>query len=345
MDRNKIIYELNKLRVQGSLMAKWTPRKGKTSARIRNFMRMTAKQFRKMLVENTQVVETQMCEKKWDEITYSHVPSVAMTRYTKAFARHDNDRFVQFLNRVREGGVNPETGKVEKINTGAVYPYNVLAIDDPLTQDTMWQKLEDFVPQGLSFMPIIDTSGSMGTTVSGSTTAMDVAVSLGIYLAERNKGAFKDLWINFSTQPSIQKLRGATIGERVRNLDYRNWCGSTNLEAAMKLIVNTAINNNVAKEDMPQFLLVLSDMEFNSWGNAAPGEQIKKLFSDSGYDAPNIIWWNIDSRNGSTPVRSNERGMALVSGFSPTIVQSLLGGNVTPLNIMLETIMKDRYSF
>ena len=125
-----------------------------------------------MLVENTQVVETQMCEKKWDEITYSHVPSVATTRYTKAFARHDNDRFVQFLNRVREGGVNPETGKVEKINTGAVYPYNVLAIDDPLTQDTMCQKLEDFVPQGISFLPIIDTSGSMETTVSGSTTGI-----------------------------------------------------------------------------------------------------------------------------------------------------------------------------
>lgn len=346
---SRLQYELEN---GNGLVAKWLPRKGLVAARLRKWMKLDAKSFRKLLVANTNVVETTMCEKAWDKVNYSHVPSVAMSRYMRAFSRNDETRFVEYLNRVKTGAVNPETGKVEKINTGAVYPYDVIRSQDVAGRDVMWDNLPDFVPEGMSFLPIIDTSGSMltpakaGDYSSNALTCMEVATSLGIYLAERNKGAFKDLWINFSTTPRFNRLKGTTITEKLQNLDYRNWCMSTNLEAAMKLIVDTAVANKVPQEDLPDFLLVLSDMEFNSWGNKKdPGGKTKALFEKHGYKAPNIVWWNIQSRNGSTPVRAGDAGMALVSGFSPSIMQNLLSGEATPQGVMLQTIMKDRYTF
>lgn len=341
-----------------ALMAKWIPRKGKYNVMIRNHSGLSAKDFRKWIVGLTKVVETQMCDKQWDNINYSHVPSVAMARYSKAFARNDANRFDAYINRVKNKEVNPETGKVEKINTAALYPYDIVKNFDvgykygnPSPPEnlealqTQWDNLPDFVPRNLSFLPIIDTSSSMGSP-AGSVTCLTVATSLGLYLAERNKGAFKDLWLNFSTAPSFHRIEGRNIWEKISNLDYDNWSGSTNLEAAMKLIVNTAVMNNVPSEDLPQYLLVLSDMEFNSWGNNPVSRNIRTLFEDNGYQMPNVIWWNIQSRSDSNiPVRANEHGMALVSGFSPAIVGNLLEGKITPIEIMMNTIMKDRYSY
>lgn len=347
---NRIQYELEN---GNGLVAKWLPRKGLIAARVRKWMKLDAKAFRKLLVANTKVVETAMCEKNWDSINYSHVPSVAMARYMKAFSRNDGDRFGQYLNRVKTGEVNPETGKVEKINTGAVYPYDVIRSKDEKGRDVMWDKLPDYVPEGISFMPIVDTSGSMDAAANSGSwsyggdhlSCYDVALSLGIYLAERNKGAFKDLWIDFSTTSKFNVLKGEGITEKVKNARKSRIVGSTNLEAAMKLVLNTAVKNKVHQEDLPKFLLVLSDMEFNPYSDQAPGEQIKKDFAAAGYEAPTIVWWNIQSRNGSTPVRANEEGMALVSGFSASIMQNLLSGEATPVGVMMQTILKDRYNF
>lgn len=329
---------------QNGLVAKWIPRKGLINARIRNFMNLSARQFRKLLVSLTTVVETKMCAKQWDQINYSHVPSVAMSRYQKAFTRNDQDNFSAYLNRVKTGVKNPNTGKEEKINTGAVYPYDVTKIAYTEAGQVMWDNLPDYVGN-VSFLPIIDTSGSMESIITGNLSCLDVATSLGVYLAQHNKSAFNDLWLNFSTNPQFQKLKGNNIGEILNNLDRVNWSGSTNLEAAMRLIVNTARQSRVAPEDMPDFLLVLSDMEFNEWGSKSPGDEIKQLFENYGYKMPNIIWWNIQSRNNIVPVRANEQGMALVSGFSPTIMTNILGGEITPLKMMLDTIMKDRYNW
>lgn len=351
---------INELKIgNAALMAKWIPRKGPINSMIRNEMGLSAKEFRKLIVRLTNVVETKMCAKQWGEINYSHVPSVAMSRYRKAFGRNDQTRFGEYIERVKSRAANPQTGKIEKINAGALYPYDVIKGKltysysscshdlqlDP-TEEALWNSLPDFVPENISFLPVIDTSSSMLASVGNSgTNCMEVAVSLGIYLAERNKGPFKDLWLNFSTTPKFNKLKGESIAEKISNLDYRNWQGSTDLEAAFKLIIKTAVDNQVPASDMPNYLLVLSDMEFNQWGNKAPGKQVRELFEQHGYKAPNIVWWNIQSRNGSTPVRSNEYGMALVSGLSPSIVSNLLQGDITPFSIMMNTIMKDRYSY
>lgn len=337
----------SQLKDGNALVAKWLPRQGQIAARIRGFLRLSAKDYRKMLVRLTTVVETQMCNNDWDQINYSHVPSVAMKNYNKAFKRHDEQRFSNYIDSVRTGKVNNDTGKIEKINTGAVYPYQVIKIDDSVVADTMWNNLPDFVPENISFLPVIDTSGSMNSPAggSGNVTCRDVAVSLGVYLAERNKSAFKDLYLNFAGNPKFQRVSGSDIHQKIKNLNYHDWDMSTNLESAMRLIVDTAVSNNVPVEDMPNYLLVLSDMEFNSWGNVGPGEATRALFESNGYKMPNIVWWNIQSRNNVVPVRSNDKGMALVSGFSPTIVENLLSGEISPFKIMINTIMKERYNF
>lgn len=337
--------------VEGNgLAAKWAPRKGILAARLARYMRLTPKAYRNLIVTHSNTVETQMCAKKFDEINYSHVPSLAMSKYMKAFSKNDETRFVEFINRVRTGAVNPETGKVEKINTSVLYPYDVIkSINrDPLVADTQWNNLPDFVPEGLNFLPLIDTSGSMFMSpLAGGLQAGDIAISIGMYLAERNKTAFKNLFLTFESNPRFVQVPLGDIATKFHQVKRAPWQGSTDLDKAMSLIVDTAVANKVPQEEMPNFLLVLSDMEFNGGygGGSSVAERTKKKFTDAGYKVPNIVWWNIESRGGVVPVRAGDGGMALVSGFSPSIVSALLGGEVTPVSIMLNKINDARYDF
>ena len=150
--------------------------------------------------------------------------------------------------------------------------------------------------------------------------------------------------------------------DRFRQMQRADWGMSTNLEKAYKLILDQAVKHNLSQEEMPTQILVLSDMEFDQatnqreeilgWGeqdkntwNPTAQEMVEKMFTNAGYTVPNIIYWNIQSRNGNVPVRFNKSGTALISGFSPSIMTSLLSGaEMTPVSIMMETIGKKRYS-
>lgn len=101
-----------------ALACKWAPRKGVLANELRKMLGWDPKSYRKWLVRHTQVVETAMCAKNWDQINYSHVPSVASARYAKAFGRHDPVRYTEFKAAALKGNVN--------INSGALYPYDVL---------------------------------------------------------------------------------------------------------------------------------------------------------------------------------------------------------------------------
>ena len=327
------------------LLAKWIPRKGPINAKIRKHLKINEATLRRILVELTNVVETQMCAKDWESIKFSNVPSVAMARYTKAFYKHQPERFGSYISSVTNGTVNKDTGKIETINTGAIYPYDVckksLSAD---AAQALWQNLPNYIPEGSNFIPLIDTSGSMGMAQLGSSlSALDVAVSLGIYMAERNTSVFKDHWINFSTNPQFYTLKGNTIREKIDNLDYRNWHGSTNLEKAFRLILDTAIKNNVPQDEMPKTLVILSDMEFNSFQGGQVDTAIEDLFQNAGYKRPDIVWWNIAQRSAKSPVRAHSKGMSLVSGFSPSVAETVLGNSTTPYEMMLKVIMKEKY--
>lgn len=339
---------------ENGLCAKWMPRKGAAAVKLRNFMGMTPKEYRKSLVGLTNVVETKMCAKEWDTIEFGKLPSVASARYQKAFGKNAYESYSAYIQSLVKGEA--------KINAGAVYPYDItksLYRGNSTVANEQWKALPNYM-EGANDMilPVVDVSGSMSTPAGGSktVTCMDVAISLGLYISERNEGPFKDAFITFSDNPQLQVLSGS-LKDRYTQMSRSDWGMSTNLEATFKLILDQATRHNLSQDEMPNKILILSDMEFNSatrasgWGNTGSTwnptaqQMIERMYDAAGYTMPQIVYWNIQSRNGGVPVAFDKAGTALVSGFSPAIMTSLLGGDIqSPQQIMDKTIMSDRYT-
>ena len=207
---------------------------------------------------------------------------------------------------------------------------------------------------------MVDVSGSMNTPAGGNpnVTCMDVAVSLGLYISEKNVGPFKDAFLTFSGKPELQILTGS-LKDRFQQLSRSEWAMNTNLEAAFKQVLDQAVKHNVSQDQMPDKILILSDMEFDEatstrsyWGrndntaewNPTAQQMIEKMYNDAGYRMPKIVYWNIQSRNNQAPVRFDKQGTALISGFSPAIMTSVIAAEeFTPVSIMDQTIMSERY--
>ncbi len=333
------------LKEGNGLCAKWMPRKGKEAIILRNGMGLTPKRYRKLLVGLTNVVETKMCSNKWNEIEYGKVPSLATARYSKAFTRHDPDRYEEYIENLSTGD--------EKINVGAIYPYDVVKtafFGNSNLANEQWKKLPDYVPQGKSFLPVCDVSGSMMCSIGNNKnlTPLLICISLGIYLAERNKGIFKDKFITFSTDPEMIQLEGDNLTYRARYLENSNWGGSTNLEKTFELILRIAKKYNLVQEDLPEVLLIMSDMQFDCAvheTNDNAFEMIHRMYKESGFVPPQLVFWNLADRGGNIPITFDTNGVALVSGFSPQIMTNLLGGELNPVKIMEKTVCINRYDF
>ena len=339
------------LEAGNGLCAKWMPRKGPQAAELREAFGWSPKFYRKRLVELTKVVEQQMCAKEFDKINFSHVPSLAMSRYSKAFGRNAPDAFTAYKEALKKG--DP---KVAKVNAGAVYPYDIVKNvrhGDSALADEQWKALPNYIGDAM-VLPLVDVSGSMsGAPVGGSSrkgvslTCMDVAVSLGLYCADKNTGPFKDLFLTFSTSPKFEHVKG-TLSQKVRQMERSHWDMSTNLHGAFTEILRVATTNRVAPEDMPQVLLIMSDMQFNQCArfDDSAMQMIRRKYEDAGYNVPAIVFWNLNAAD-NVPVRFDEKGVALVSGFSPTIMKSVLSADLdgmTPESIMVKTVSSDRYA-
>jgi hypothetical protein len=337
------------LRNGNGLAAKWMPRKGNVAKELRHYMNESPKGYRKLLVELTKVVEQQMCARQWTEIQYDHVPSVAAARYQKAFGRHDPEGYTAYKEKLARGAA--------AINAGAIYPYDVIksvGTGDPQVALAQWEALPNYL--GADFvLPMVDVSGSMTSPVGGSKnlTCLDVAVSLGLYLADKQRGAFRDAFLTFSAQSKIQFLKGDLL-QKLDQLKRSDWGMNTSLESAFNEILRVAKSGSVPAEQMPRYLLILSDMEWDaatrSYGgrhNPTGYEMARAQFAAAGYELPKIVFWNLNARAGGSnvPVRFDEAGTALVSGFSPSIMKSILGArSFTPADIMLETVNAERYA-
>lgn len=325
-----------------ALCAKWMPRENKKFGNIAKMLmkrfELTPRQYRKLLSYNTKVIETLMCSNKWSLIDYNKVPSQAMSKLKRAFSRHDKERFSEWLNELSKPD---STDKVAKINAGAIYPHEIIQRhlgSNVELMEAQWKALKDFVTNDRKFLPVCDVSGSMRGE------PLDVCVSLGIYLSERNKSIFKNGFITFSGRPTLQILSG-TLYERIHQLKTAHWEMNTDLEAVFKLILNKAVESNVSQEDMPDDIIILSDMQFDacirSPGDSAL-EMIRRMYREAGYRLPNVIFWNLRTSSG-VPVKFNEKGVALVSGFSPSIMKSVFGKSVDPMEILKNTLLSERY--
>ena len=334
------------------LCAKWMPRKGPKANIIRRYLKMSPKRYRKLLVGLTDVVETKMCAKDWGSIDYSKLPSLASSRYQKTFMKNDESRYEEYKQALVDGAT--------KVNATAVYPYDVIKSikhgGEKVVAQAQWDSLPNYMEDiNERVLPVVDVSGSMYTPAgnNGNVTCIDVSTSLGMYISERNEGVFKNAFITFSMRPQLQLLKGS-LSNRLNQLERADWGMNTDLKATFELILDQAVKHNVPLSEMPTKVLVLSDMEFDEaigsrmydvsdW-NPTAQEMIKGMYEEAGYEMPGIVYWNIQSRQDNVPTRFDEMGTALVSGFSPSIMKSILScEELTPYKMMMETVGSDRY--
>lgn len=322
------------------LCAKWMPRKGPIALALRNYLGLTPKQYRKLLVNLTNVVETKMCAKDWNNINFSHVPSVAAARYQRAFGRNAPDAYAVYKQALINGTAT--------VNAGAVYPHDVIktiTAGDQTVARAQWEALPNYMGES-AVLPMVDVSGSMNCSVGGnpSLTCMDVAVALGLYCADKNRGAFKDLFLTFTSTSKLEVLRGDIVS-KCSQLRKADWGMSTNLHSAFEAVLNVAVSQHVPQEDMPKYILILSDMQFNRCvkHDDSAMQMIARKYQNAGYTVPNIVFWNLHDY-GTVPVSAHTSGAALVSGFSPSIMKSILAAKeFTPRSVMLDTINQPRY--
>lgn len=339
------------LHAGNGLCAKWMPRKGDVAVALRKFLGFSPKEYRKTLVNLSKTVETSMCAGDWSGIEYGKVPSIAAARYQAAFSKHDETGYAGYRDALVKGEA--------KINAGAIFPHDIIhsmAKGDKDIANAQWNALPDYLEGSEErILPVVDTSGSMGRFGSGvASSPIHVAIALGLYISQRNEGTFKDQFITFSDTPTMQKVTG-TLAQRVNQMSKADWSMNTNFMQTFRVILEAGRRDGLTQEQMPTKVLVLSDMEFDratdnrSWGD--PVEQtnfevLDELYQRAGYKRPQVIFWNLNGRDGNCPISAGEAGTALVSGFSPSIMTSLLGGeDFSPRGIMLKTICKDRYSF
>jgi hypothetical protein len=341
-----------------SLLAKWMPSINTSSAKtvalanlFRSHFSWGQKQYRKTLAtlrSYSNVVETFLCENKWNEINYSAIPSQASLKYSKAFRKHDTTRYDAFVADVKSGKA--------KINASVLFPYEIVEkvhadySNTNQTLDVLWDSLPNYLgDSNRNILCVCDVSASMNGR------PMQVSISLGIYTAERNNGPFKDYFITYSGEPKLQKVVGNNIREKVANLQ-KHVAYNTNLQAVFDMLLTHARANDVKQSDMPAQVMVISDMEFDhpqhhggnymgQGGTATNFEVIKDKYAKAGYEVPQLVFWNVRSAQNNVPSSANEKGVLLVSGSSPSVFKTLLSGKqYTPVDQMLETLNQDIYN-
>ena len=339
------VFEYMKANIDNGLLCKWMPRKNQYDGfgkKFRKFLKMNAEDFRKMIVKNSKTVEQLMCQKEFGAINYSQVPSVAMNKYRTAFYRNDESRFKMFI---EEAIKKVETTGEKIIKAEAIFPYDIYkkfrTEGASRAIDAQWMSLPNYM-EGTNekILPMCDLSGSM------TGLPMDISISLGVYLSERNTGLFKDAWVSFSGSPVMNYLQGSAC-DRFKAMERGHVGYNTDLDKAFDLILNTAVRSNVPAEDMPSMLLIISDMEFDNSCisfNYTAFDMIQHKYRTAGYEMPKIVFWNVNGRAGNVPVNAKTKNVALVSGASPAIMKSILSGrDFTPRGIMLNTIMTEVY--
>lgn len=345
-----------------SLLAKWMPSANTSSKKtkrlahiIMDHINFTDRQYRQMLSEfraYLNVVEVKMSAKQWNKIDYAAVPSRANLIYNNAFLRNDEERRREYLDKLEKS----ET----KINAGVLFPHDVvnkyvtggwrIASSDDSTIEQLWKALPDYVGGAGNTICVADGSGSMCSRIGNTNiTALTVANALAIYFAERSSGQFKDTYITFSRRPQIVDFSNAkSLREKLEIALKHDECANTNIEATFDLILMTAIRNKMTQDDMPQNVLVLSDMEFDQMTSGRTDkrlfEELAERYAAHGYKLPRLVFWNIMSRTGTIPVKENEAGVALVSGFSPAIVKMVLSNSTDPFECLLEQLNSERYA-
>lgn len=344
-----------------SLCAKYSPSEGgafdkahNAASKISRAIGISVRDYRKIylspLRSQLNIIERDMCARGWNEITYEKVPSIAGSRYKKAFNRHDEQRYTEYLKSVQRGE--------KKMNTGVLMPYQIVApylkntkrveVKDE-TCEAQWMSFLDDrrskCSSGVNILPLIDVSGSMFDRKEPQ--AVQVAVSLGMVFSLLNSTKqYKGKFITFDDHPKLLSIQGDSLMDQVNFIKGTKWGGNTDFQAALDLILSVGTTFNVSADDMPQILLILSDMQFNEAdGGKTNWSELESKYASAGYKRPTIIFWNLNGNSVDYPVPdSHVPNCALLSGFNDAIMYSILDGTIpNPVDVVHDALDKERY--
>ena len=337
-----------------SLLAKWIKTADASSATTRKLGILTAQklgysvyEFKRLvraMRKKIGIVEALMSAGRWDEICYSAVPSRAMMIYRNAFMKHDADRYNAFIQKAASGE--------ETIHSATLFPYDIvekvmemswrgIQVREDDVLEAQWRQLPNYVEPGTNALVIADTSGSMYGR------PMATSVGLAVYFAERNSGPYHNMFMSFSGTSRIQVLKGETLAQKISSMDMKDWANNTNLSAAFQHVLEIAVKNHVAAEDMPKSLIVISDMEIDYCGDKdwTFYEKMAQRFRRYGYQIPNIIFWNVASRHDVFHADKSRVGVQLVSGQSTAVFRQVMQCvRLNPVEAMEKIINSERYA-
>ena len=378
--KNQINEDYNNMKANKpiSLCAKWLPSKTSSKTTNKRFHRLvkllniSEKLYRQTLSElraYSNVVEVKMCANKWDEIDYNKVPSKANLLYKNAFLRHDETRRTSWLEKLKQVIFKKRsTDEDVKINAKVAFPHEIVAnyrggcyhgwwtdgiIEEDTTLECMWATLMETLPEDMGkTLCVVDGSGSMYQNIPNSKgQIVDISHALGIACAEKLKGEFHNKFITFGAKPKLIELpNGASLKDRLNITQREDDCTNTNIERTFKLILDTAKNNNMKPEDMPERILMVSDMNFDIMVYGNPDKalftNLQQQFNEAGYQLPQLVFWNVNVNMGKgvIPCIQNEAGVILMSGFSSNIFSMICNNETDPWNALKTILDTERYA-
>jgi hypothetical protein len=350
-----VLREIAKNITTDNLLCKWLPRKGEVASVIRAYLKLTPKDYRQLIVSNTKVVEQLMSLNKWDEIEFSKIPGQALANYMTAFNRNASVKFHDWVNQLTINDVKAKTMYPHQI-TEMVASYNTPFYQAKIA-DILWSALPDYMNDA-NVLAIVDVSGSMDIPAGGQPglTCMHISKTLGLYIAHRTKGIFKNHVITFSDTPELVDVSAANISDAYRKIGNINWGASTDFEASARLIAKSAKTKYLMQEELPTHVIVFSDMQFNmaSETDKTYDELWVSEFTKRGYIAPTLIFWNLAKDSTTHHTLADSEGFVEVGGYSVNMLSEIFNPvetsdktveMLTPVTLMERVIMKDRYKW
>jgi hypothetical protein len=315
-----------------------TNRNGKTVEEITSVPNLS--EYRRNIValrKYIKLLEQQMSAKQWEDINFSKIPSQAHKKHTKAFFKHQEERYRAYLESVEKGEA--------KINSGTLFAYQLYDMvmqggkDNEKAANALWANLPDYT-KGQNALVLADVSGSM------MGFPMSVSVSLALYFAERNEGPFKDYFMTFTSTSRLQKVVGTTLAARMRSIEKADWHGSTNLQSAFDAILKSAQAAKASPAEMPSTLYIISDMQFNmacDRNDKTNFEVMAEKYKAYGYELPHVVFWNCNSYGKDAPATMYDDRVTLISGSNQSTFQYAVEGK-TPMQSMLDILNSERYN-
>ena len=370
-----------------SLCAKWMPSLQASNSTVRknalilcDELGMKKSDYRHMLSDlrnRLNIIEKALAEKDVEKLDamQESLSSKQNYKYKDALMRLMPEQRTEYFNKVLRGEANYNADVLEPHEI--YYRYHNQggygrSIKEDMGYEIMWKQLPNKVEPGKEVLVVRDGSGSMTVGLRGTNrgTVLDVASALTVYFSEHATGQFHNKFITFSSRPEIVNLDGCdTLADKISKLDHYDDCSNTNLEKTFMLILDTAIKNKMSQEEMPENILIISDMQFDAanhsyYSNTPKWDEtlfdtIRSKFEAAGYKIPGLIFWNVNQEKTAVPEIKNELGLVLLGGYSKNnidmickneFVQEVVTeqGEVkkivkSPEQILTEKLMSERY--